>query len=581
MPKRAQQRTTKQRSMPLHYSPLPPETNTVRIIPLGGVEEIGRNMCIVETGPDIFIVDAGFQFVSADENPGVDYLLPNPAYLEENVARIRAILVTHGHLDHVGAIPFLMDRIGNPPIYTQKLSSVIIRRRQEEYPDAAPLTIIEVENYSRHAIGGTHVRFFPVTHSIPDAMGIAIETPYGNVVFTGDLKIDHEGGIPAPHEVKKWTALGAQKNLLFVSDSTNADSPGFSIPEPRVRHNLDEIMKGVHGRLVIGVISTQLERMINLIATAERLGKKVVPVGRSIQNNIEIAQKTGLLRPQAGTILRMQDAASYASDKLVILATGAQGEEFGALTRIATNQHKYLSFTERDTIVLSSSIIPGNELSVQRLKDLLYRRAVTLIHYRSDNVHSSGHGNAGELAWLDQKVSAQFFMPAHGYYSMTTAHTKAVEQAGRARESVILADNGMVIDIVDGKTLEIHAEKVPSAPLAVDGFAVGARQELVIRDRLMLAKEGMFIIVVTIDGKTGRLRKSPDIISRGFVYLRESQDLLHESRLLVKQAAERASQDMRVIDLDRVRNEVADTMSSFLFQKTNKSPIVIPVLIRV
>jgi ribonuclease J len=553
----------------------------VRIIPLGGVEEIGRNMCVVETGPDIFVVDAGFQFVSPDENPGVDYLLPNPAYLEENAVRIRAVLITHGHLDHVGAIPFLMDRIGNPPIYTQQLSAVIIRRRQEEYPDAPALNIIEVENFSRHAIGGTHVQFFPVTHSIPDAMGVAIETPYGNVIFTGDLKVGHENGVPVPHEVKMWSALGAQKNLLFVSDSTNADSPGFSIPEPRVRQNLDEIMQGVHGRLVIGVISTQLERMINLITTAERLGKKVVPVGRSIQNNIEIAQKTGLLRPQPGTIIRMQDTGSYASDKLVILATGAQGEEFGALTRIATKQHKYISFTERDTIVLSSSVIPGNELSVQRLKDLLYRHTVTLIHYRSDNVHSSGHGNASELAWLDRTVNAQFFMPAHGYYSKTSTHAKVVEQAGRARESTIVADNGMVIDIVDGERLEIHEEKVPSDPLAVDGFAVGARQEPVIRDRLTLAKEGMFIVVVTVDGKTGRLRKSPDIISRGFVYLRESQPLLHESRLLVKRVTEHAFKDSRGVDDDRIRDEIADAVIGFLFQKTNKVPIVIPVLIRV
>lgn len=537
-------------------------------------------MCVIEIGNDIFVVDAGFQFVSEDENPGVDYLLPNTAYLEANKERVRALLVTHGHLDHVGAIPFLMERIGNPPIYTQQLTAVIIRRRQEEYPDTPPLNIIEVEKHSRHAIGDTHVQFFPVTHSIPDAIGVAIETPYGNVVFTGDLKLNHDKGIPAPHEVATWSALGAQKNLLFVADSTNADNEGFSIPEHQVQQNIDEIMTRIHGRLVVGVISSQLERMINIIATAERLGKKIVPVGRSIQTNIEVAQRTGLLKPKPGTIVQPQEIANYPSDKLVILATGAQGEEFGALTRIATKQHRHVAFTDRDTVILSSSVIPGNELSVQKLKDLLYRHDVALIHYRSSDVHSSGHGNAGELIWLNQQVNAKFFMPCHGQYSKTVTHAKIVEEAGRPKESNIVADNGMVIDIVNGETLRIHTEKVPHAPLAVDGFAVGDRQELVIRDRLELAKEGMFVIVMTIDSKSGRLRKSPDIISRGFVYLRESQALLHESRLLIKKVAEQASRS-REVDIDHIRKEVTDAVSSFLLQRTNKSPVVVPVLIRV
>ncbi len=473
-----------------------------------------------------------------------------------------------------------MGRIGNPPIYTQRVSAVIIKRRQEEYPEAGPLTIVEVENHSRHAIGKTHVQFFPVTHSIPDSVGVAIETAHGNVVFTGDLKLNHNNGIPAPHEVATWSAIGAQKNLLFVADSTNADSPGFSIPEHLVQQNINEIMEGIHGRLIIGVISTQLERMINTIATAERLGKRIVPVGRSIQNNIEIAQRTGLLAPRPGTIVQPQDIANYPSDKMVVLATGAQGEEFGALTRIATKQHKYVAFTNRDTVILSSSVIPGNELSVQRLKDLLCRHNVSLIHYRSSDVHSSGHGNADELVWLNQQVNAKFFMPCHGYYSKTVAHGKIVEQAGRAKESIIIADNGMVIDIVNGMRLDIHSQKVPNAPSTVDGFAVGDRQELVIRDRQELAKDGMFVIAVTIDGKTGKLRKSPDIISRGFVYLRESQTLLQESRMLIKKVAEEASRG-REIDTDHIRDKVADAVSRYLFQRTNKSPIVTPVVVSV
>jgi ribonuclease J len=321
--------------------------------------------------------------------------------------------------------------------------------------------------------------------------------------------------------------------------------------------------------------------MVHIIQAAERLGKKVVTEGRSIRNNIEIAQKTGLLSLDKGTIISAQEIGDYPPDKIVVLATGAQGEEFAALMRIATKQHKTIAMTPRDTIVLSSSVIPGNELNVQRLKDNLYRNGVTLIHYRSSDVHSTGHGNTGELVWINQQVGAKFFMPAYGFYSMTACHAKAVEQAGRARESIILADNGMVVDIVDGTTLNIHKEKVPYAPLIVDGFAIGDMQEVVIRDRQMLAKDGMFVIIATVNLKTGKLRKSPDIISRGFIYLRESQDLLNQARLLIKKTVEDSTRGMNPVDLDYVKNQLTDTMAGYLFSRTNKAPMVIPVLIGV
>lgn len=563
------------------YFPAPVAANAVRVVPLGGVEEVGRNMMAVETGDDIFVLDAGFQFVSEEASPGVDYVLPNTGYLEKNASRVRAVLITHGHLDHIGGIPFLMNRFGNPPIYTQNLSAVMIAKRQEEYPDMPKPEIIVVEPGSTHTIGSTKVEFFPVTHSIPDSMGISIQTPYGNVIATGDLKLDHENGDPMDHEKKKWGALGAQKNLLFIADSTNAERDGFSIPERRVHETLEEILKTVQGRLIIGTFASQFERMIRIINMAEKLNKKIVTEGRSIRTNIEIAQKTGLLTIKKDTIIPAQEIGDYPPDKIVVLATGAQGEEFAALMRIATKQHKNITLTPRDTIVLSSSVIPGNEISVQRLKDNLYRNGATLIHYRSSDVHSTGHGNTGELVWINQQINAKFFMPAYGYYSMTSSHARAVEQAGRPRESIILADNGMVIDMVDGERLEIHKEKVPSSPLIVDGFTIGDMQEVVIRDRQMLAKDGMFVIIATINLKTGKLRKSPDIISRGFVYLRESQDLLNQARLLIKKTVEDSTKGMNPVDLDYVKNNLTDTMAGYLFTKTNKAPMVIPVLIGV
>ena len=563
------------------YFPEAPASNIVRIVPLGGVEEVGRNMFTVETNGDIFIFDVGFQFVSEDTSPGVDYVLPNTKYLEKNMDRVRAVFITHGHLDHIGGIPFLMNRIGNPPIYTLSLSATMIAKRQEEYPDMPALNIVTVEAGSSHTIGNTKVRFFPVTHSIPDSMGIALMTPYGNVIATGDLKLDHENGIPTDAEQKKWGELGKEKNLFFIADSTNAEKDGFSIPERKVYETLEEIIKTVPGRLIIGTFASQFDRMMHIIAIAEKLGKKIVMEGRSIKTNLEIGQKLGIIKLQKETVIPAQEIGDYAPDKIVVLATGAQGEEFAALMRIATKQHKNLVLNERDTVVLSSSVIPGNEINVQKLKDNLYRNGVTLIHYRTSDVHSTGHGNTGELIWINKQVNAKFFMPAYGYYSMTRSHAKAVEQAGRAKESIVVADNGSVIDIVDGETMFVHKDKVPSAPLVVDGFSIGDMQEVVIRDRKALAKDGMFVIIATVNLKTGKLRKSPDIISRGFIYLRESQDLLNQARLLIKKTVEDSTQGMNPVDLDFVKNELSDTMSGYLFARTNKTPMVIPVLIGV
>ncbi len=563
------------------YFPAEPAENVVRVVPLGGVEEVGRNMVAVECNGDIFVLDVGFHFKAEDDAPGVDYTLPNTAYLEKNKERVRAVIITHGHLDHIGGIPFLLPRFGNPPIYTRRLTSIMIQRRQEEYPDMPKLELVEVEPGQSVTIAHTKVKFFPVTHSIPDSMGVSIESPYGNVVLSGDLKLDHEDGVPSEREVKTWGDIGKDKNLFFIADSTNAERDGFSIPEKRVHQTLDEIVKTVSSRLIIGTFASQFERMMHIIESAEKYGKKIVIEGRSINNNIEIAERAGLLKIDKGTIIPAQDMSNYPPDKILILCTGAQGEEFAALMRIATKQHKYIQFNERDTVVLSSSVIPGNETSVQTLKDNLYRQKVTIIHYRSSDVHSTGHGNTGELIWLNKQVNAKFFMPGYGYYSMTYSHARAIEQAGRPRESIIVADNGSVIDIEDGETLNVHKQKVPSAPLVVDGFSIGNRQEVVMRDRQSLAKDGMFVVIATVNVKTGKLRKSPDIISRGFVYLRDSQGMLNEARLLIKKTVEDSTRNMNPVDLDYVRNQLADVLAGFLFSRTNKAPMVIPVLIGV
>lgn len=565
-----------------HAVVIPPLTDpdAVRVIPVGGVEEVGKNMTIVETKDDILVFDAGFQFVS-DENdaPGINYILPNTQYLEQNKHKIRGLVVTHGHLDHIGGIPFLIERLGNPPIYTRYLTSVMILKRQEEFPHLPKLTMNVVEPWERVKLGTTYIKTFPVTHSIPDSMGISVETKHGNIVISGDLKLDHEDGEPSDAEKEVWGTIGKDRNILFIGDSTNAEKTGFSIPEIRVHTNIEEIIRSVDGRLIIGTFASQFARMIHIIAICEKLGKKVVTEGRSIKTNIEIAQKAGLLTVQKGTIIPVHEIDNYPADRIVIISTGAQGEEFAALMRIATKQHKFVSLNERDTVMLSSSIIPGNELSVQKLKDNLYRRGAKIIHYRASDVHSTGHGNSGELVWINQQVKPTFFMPAYGYHSMLRCHANALIESGYPRENIVVPDNGSVIDITNGAELHVHKEKAPSEIMMVDGFTVGTRQEVVIRDRQSLAQDGMFVIIATVNTKTGKLRKSPDIISRGFVYLRESQQLLSEARILVKKTVETSTENMHPVNLDYVKDQLTDTMTGFLLQKTNKTPMVIPVLI--
>ncbi|HEY4502220.1 MAG TPA: ribonuclease J [Candidatus Paceibacterota bacterium] len=559
---------------------IPPlDKEGVRIVPLGGVEEVGRNMTVVETLDDLFVIDAGFQFMGEGDAPGIDYVLPNTTYLEERKSKIRALIITHGHLDHIGGIPYVLERMGNPRIYTRYLTSIMIKKRQEEFPHLPAVQIETVEPGDRIKIGNTHITTFPVTHSIPDSMGVKIETKYGNVILTGDLKLAHEDGVPVKEEEDKWTALGKEKNLMFIADSTNAEKAGFSIPESKVHETLEEIVKNTKGRLIIGTFASQFERIINIIRYAEKYNKKVITEGRSIRTNVEIAQKAEILKTKEGTIIHAQDIDNYPTHQIIVLATGAQGEPFAALMRIATKQHKFIRLNERDTVVLSSSVIPGNELSVQKLKDNLYRNGVRLMHYRASDVHSTGHGNSGELAWINNKVGARFFMPAYGYHSMLRCHAQAVMDTGFPKQNIVIPDNGSVIDIIEGSKLVVHKEKAPSSMMMVDGFSVGGVQDIVIRDRKALSQDGMFVIVATLNLRTGKLRKSPDLISRGFVYLRESQGLLQETRLLIKKTIEDATKNMNPVNFDMVKADVADTVAAFLFQKTNKHPIVIPVLL--
>ena len=558
------------------------DENTVRIITISGVEEIGRNMNVIETKDDIIVVDAGFQFVNEEANaPGIDYILPNTQYLEERKHKIRALVVTHGHLDHIGGIPFIIERIGNPPIYTQYLTSLMILKRQEEFPQIEPVKMNIIKEGESFTVGKTKIKTFPVTHSIPDAMGVSIETKHGDVVITGDIKLVHEDGKVVVEERSSWEKVGQNNNLVLLCDSTNADRAGFSASESLVFDTLEDIIKKSTGRLVIGTFASQFDRLISIIKVCESLGKKVVMEGRSIKTNIEIALQAKLMEVDPKTFIQAGDIKDYPADKIVILSTGAQGEQFAALMRMATDKHKFITLTERDTIVLSSSVIPGNEIAVQKLKDNIYRKNVRVVNYQGSHVHSSGHGNAGELVWVHQTVKPKFLIPVHGHHYHLKNHMWAAVENGFPRENVAVCDNGSIIDITNGTDMKMLPMTAPVETVMVDGFTVGTRQEVVLRDRQSLSEDGMFVIIATVNSKTGKLRKSPDIISRGFVYLRENQQLLSEARVLIKKTVEKKTERMNPIDLELVKDELADTVSSFLLQKTQKNPMVIPVLIGV
>lgn len=562
---------------------VPPIGDSIRIIPLGGVEQIGQNMTMIEYKNDIIVIDMGFQF-KEEETPGIDYILPNSKYLEERKDKIRAVIITHGHLDHTGGIPYIMPRIGNPPIYTRNLTALMIRKRQEEFQHLPALDIKIVEKDDRIKIGGLYVHFFAVTHTIPDSMGVIIDTPYGSIVNPGDPKLDHDDGVPTENEEKSYSKFKDGNVLFMMNDSTNIENPGFSTPEKIVHINLENIIKNIKGRLIIGTFASQMERMIKIIEICEKYGKKIAVEGRSMKTNIEVATLSGMLKVKKDTIIATQDIDSYPPDRVVMLATGAQGEEFAALMRMGTGNHKMFKLKERDTVLLSSSIIPGNEKTVQKLKDNLARRGAKIIHYRTSDVyiHGSGHGNRGELEWMLRKINPRFFMPIHGYHYNLKLHAELAESVGIPANHIVVPDNGTVIEIRDeGKTLVRLKEKAPSGMVMVDGFSVGDIQEVVIRDRQMLAQDGFLVVVATVTVANGKLKKSPDIISRGFVYLRESQDLLQQTRYIIKKTIEDTVAGMNPINFDYVKETVTDNISRYLFQQTAKRPIVIPVILGV
>lgn len=566
----------RRKKTPDEIPPLAP--GDIRIIPIGGVEEIGRNMTVVEFKDQIIVIDVGIEFTD-EETPGIDYIIPNTKYLEERKHLIKGIVITHGHLDHIGAIPYLIDKIGNPPIYTREFGALLIKKRQEEFPHLPPLDIriIENEDHSVRLSEDLKVKFFGLTHSIPDSTGIIIETPYGGIVSTGDVRVDNNNGVPLDKEYEQYKFFKNENIVLMTMDSTGVPKPGWSISERQVIETVDGIIRDVKGRLIIATFASQVERIIEFIKSVKKYGKFVVIEGRAMKTNLAIVKQLNLT--DLSHVIPVEDMASLPPNKIVMLATGAQGEEFAALDRISRGTHKYVKLTEHDTIVFSSSAIPGNETSIDKLKDRLYKHDPKVITYTDSDVHASGHGKRGELEWIHKQINYRFFMPVHGSHFMLKMHRDLAESLGAKRENIVIPENGSIIEIrKEGTELVKLPVKAVADPIMVDGFRIGDIQDVVLRDRKMLSEDGMFVVVTIIDPATMRLRKSPDIVSRGFIYLRDNQDLLYKCRGLIKKTAEDTASATN-LDIEAIKNEIGERVSRFLLQKTAKRPIVIPVVL--
>lgn len=554
------------------------EPGAIRIIPLGGVEEVGRNMTMFEINDEIIIVDMGFAFKDQD-TPGVDYILPNAQYVIDRKHKVKGVLITHGHLDHIGAIPYLIEQLGNPKIYCRNFTALMIKKRQEEFPHLKPLQIEVIETSAELKLGNIPVSFFAVTHSIPDAMGIMIHTPNGKIVHTGDLRLDHEDGVPSATEEEVYAKFKNEKVLCLLADSTNSEQAGFSLSDRLVMRNIEKIVRECPGRLIASMFSSQVDRFLRLLEVAESMGKKVVIEGRSMKTNIEVIKAANLLTVQESTLIDISEMYKYPDNKIICMVTGSQGEEFGALMRISTKTHKYIAINPNDTILMSSSIIPGNERGVQKLKDNLSRLGAKVIHYKTSDVHSSGHANRDEQAWIISKINPKFFIPIHGYHYMLHVHGQTAESVGVKKDNVVIVDNGSVVEISpDGETITKTTSKAASGMIFVDGFSVGSMQEVVLRDRSALAQDGVFVTAVVVDSRSGLLKKSPDIVSRGFVYLKESQELLKQVRLLIRKKIEDNPQVLRQ-EVEDTRNDLNDTISKFFIKKTGKAPIVMSIVI--
>ncbi|MBP2629172.1 MAG: Ribocuclease [Firmicutes bacterium] len=553
--------------------------NKLAIIPLGGLGEIGKNMTVIRYEDDIIVVDCGLAFPE-DDMFGIDLVIPDITYLLENKDKIRAVVITHGHEDHIGSLSYLLKQI-NVPVYGTRLSMGLAEVRLKEN-NVANYSLNPIQPGDEITFGSIQVGFIRMSHSIPDVVAIYFKTPVGTIIHTGDFKVDYTPVDGKVMDIHKLAQLGDEGVLVLMSDSTNVEHLGFTKSERTVGIALDEVFRGAKGRILLATFASNVSRVQQAINSAYKYGRKVAILGRSMINVVDIAIELGYLTVSEDMLIDIDNIKNYPGDQILILTTGSQGEPMSALTRMAMNDHRKVQICPGDTVILSATPIPGNEKSVSKTVDALLRLGANVIHGHPAGIHVSGHASQEELKLMLILVKPQYLIPVHGEYRMLMAHGKIAEELGIPKENIFIGGNGQVFEFMkeSGGIIGKLAGTVPAGKIFVDGLGVGDVGNIVIRDRSKLSQDGVLIVVVTIDKESGSVAAGPDLVSRGFVYVRESGQLMAEAKQKVRQALAHCETD-QITEWAIIKDSVRDVLSKFIYERTGRRPIILPIIMEV
>jgi ribonuclease J len=560
-----------------------PNGDAVRVIVLGGLEEVGRNCTLIEYKDDIIIIDLGLEFPEEDQ-PGIDYIIPNMSYLKGKEKNVRGVIITHGHYDHIGAIPHTVPKIGSPTVYALPIAAGIIKKRQTDFK-TSKVNVKDITIDTELKLGAFKVHFFHINHNIPDSAGIIVETPHGTICHTGDWKFDYHPVGTKPADLSKIARVGDEGVALLMGDSTNSDREGHQTSEKVIGEEIERILEKAKGRVIVGTFASLLSRVKQIIEISERLGRKVVLDGYSMKTNVEIARELGFIHVSDKTLVKMDRVNKIPDEKVTIICTGAQGEKRAALSRIANDEHRFVRVKPTDTVIFSSSVIPGNEASVQRLKDVFYRKRAKVIHKDIMDVHAGGHAKKEDIKLMLSLFKPTYYMPIEGNHFLLRENADVAYSLGWKEKDVFVADNGQVIELwKDKKTgksvAQMTKEKVPTEYVFVDGLGVGDVSQVVLRDRNAMAEDGMVVAIFQVEKKTGKLFGTPDIVSRGFVHMKENKKLISEARQVIKKTVVDSDPDS-MADTDAIKAKVRDALGQYLFKKTERRPMILPVLMEV